>query len=121
MENCKGGFPMVIDAETLEKSLNEYIAIITQNMPIDKAYLFGSYATGTPHEWSDIDICLFSDYFGGKDRIELGVQLLSYAHSFYPDVVFEPHVFPTSELYRDNPFVKEVLRTGREIKIKEKA
>ncbi|GHV28361.1 hypothetical protein AGMMS4952_11800 [Spirochaetia bacterium] len=27
----------------------------------------------------------------------------------------EPNAFPTSELYNDNPFVKEILRTGEEI------
>jgi hypothetical protein len=27
----------------------------------------------------------------------------------------EPNAFPASELYNDNLFVKEILRTGREI------
>ena len=31
------------------------------------------------------------------------------------DLQIEPNAFPTSELYNDNPFVKEILRTGREI------
>jgi hypothetical protein len=30
-------------------------------------------------------------------------------------VYIEPHTFATYHLYNDNPFVKEVLRTGREI------
>jgi hypothetical protein len=29
----------------------------------------------------------------------------------------EPNAFPASELANDNPFVKEVLRTRKEIKI----
>jgi hypothetical protein len=33
----------------------------------------------------------------------------------YRGVDIEPHAFPTSELQNDNPFVKEILRTGREI------
>jgi len=33
----------------------------------------------------------------------------------YKGVYFEPIVFGTSELKNDNPFVKEILRTGKEI------
>jgi hypothetical protein len=57
---------------------------------------------------------LFSDYFIGKNNI--GIALLKKAERFFPDVVFEPHAMPSSELENDNPFVKEVLRTGIEIK-----
>lgn len=35
----------------------------------------------------------------------------------YDGAYFEPIVFETSELENDNPFVKEILRTGREILI----
>jgi len=27
----------------------------------------------------------------------------------------EPHAFPTSELDNDNPVIKEILRTGKEL------
>ena len=33
----------------------------------------------------------------------------------YKGIFFEPIVFPTAEIQNDNPFVKEILRTGREI------
>jgi len=33
----------------------------------------------------------------------------------YKWVHFEPIVFLTAELQNDNPFVKEILRTGREV------
>jgi predicted nucleotidyltransferase len=108
---------MVVDAETLEKLLRDYILNVKKIIPIDKAFLFGSYAAGSPHEWSDVDVCFFSDCFEGKNSIDTGVKLLEAAHEYLPDVVFEPHALPTAELTNDNPFVKEVLRTGREIKI----
>jgi predicted nucleotidyltransferase len=84
-------------------------------MPIDRAFLFGSYARGTPHEWSDVDMCFFSPAFEGRRGVDVGVELLEIAHPYLPEIRFEPHSFPTSELVNDNPFVKEVLRTGREI------
>jgi predicted nucleotidyltransferase len=108
---------MVIDVKTLENLLQSYILGVKKIMPIDRVFLFGSYAAGSPHEWSDVDICFFSDYFEGKNSIDVGVKLLGAAHEYLPDVVIEPHAFATRELANDNPFVKEVLRTGREIKI----
>jgi len=34
------------------------------NLPIKGVYVFGSYAKGTPHKWSDIDVCIISPRFG---------------------------------------------------------
>jgi predicted nucleotidyltransferase len=83
-------------------------------MPIDRAYLFGSYAKGTATEWSDVDICFFSDYFANRRSVDVVADLIGLTHK-YREVFIEPHVFPTSELENDNPFVKEILRTGVEI------
>jgi predicted nucleotidyltransferase len=84
-------------------------------MPIDKAVLYGSYAKGNASKWSDVDICFFSQAFEDKRDIDVVIELLGMAGKYHPDICFEPNVFPTSEIDNDNPFVKEVLRTGREI------
>jgi predicted nucleotidyltransferase len=108
---------MVVDAETLERALQNYIIDVKKTMPIDRVFLFGSYAKGSPDEWSDVDVCFFSDYFEGRDSIDIGMELLNVAYKYLPALVIEPHTFSTRELENDNPFVKEVLRTGRELKI----
>ena len=36
------------------------------NIPIKEAILFGSYARGNYHDWSDIDLALVSDAFEGE-------------------------------------------------------
>ena len=36
------------------------------NIPIKEAILFGSYATGNYHDWSDINLALVSDAFEGE-------------------------------------------------------
>lgn len=36
--------------------LERYLALVRQHMRIDKAILFGSYAYGQPHEFSDVVI-----------------------------------------------------------------
>jgi predicted nucleotidyltransferase len=88
---------------------------VKQAMPIDKAVLYGSYAKGNASPWSDVDICFFSKAFEDKRDVDVITDLLGLARKYNPDICFEPNVFPTSELENDNPFVKEVLRTGREI------
>jgi hypothetical protein len=108
---------MVVNEQTLNERLESYIADVRQDMPIDKVYLFGSYANGTPSEWSDIDLCFFSSAFVSQKPVDVTVRLLELAWKYNPEVCFEPHCFPTSELENDNPFVKEILRTGREISL----
>jgi len=84
-------------------------------MPIDKVYLYGSYAKGTERENSDVDICFFSQAFETRRTLDVLTDLFYLKIKYDKDVLIEPNAFPVSELYNDNPFVKEILRTGREI------
>jgi predicted nucleotidyltransferase len=108
---------MVVDAETLGETLQNYIIDVKKTMPIERVFLFGSYANGSPNEWSDVDVCFFFECFDEKNSIEVGMKLLDAAYKYLPEIVIEPHSFLTQEMGNDNPFVKEILRTGREIKI----
>jgi predicted nucleotidyltransferase len=83
-------------------------------MHIDSAYLFGSYAKGTATEHSDIDICFFSSGFENMTSFEIMKKLFRLTWK-YENMDIEPMGFAVSDLYNDNPFVKEILRTGREI------
>ena len=46
---------MAIDIETV----NNYVADVKNAMPIDRVFLYGSYAKGTATEHSDVDVCFF--------------------------------------------------------------
>ena len=79
------------------------------NIPIKKAILFGSYAKGNYHEWSDIDLAIVSKAFIGnrmqdRDKIRLIKLTTSSALEVLP---YRPEDFTT-----DDPFVKEILETG---------
>ncbi|MDR0499909.1 MAG: nucleotidyltransferase domain-containing protein [Coriobacteriales bacterium] len=105
---------MAVDAKALNHAVSSYVSDVRNAMSIDHVYLFGSYAKGTANDNSDIDLCFFSSDFEGKPSIDVSRQLCRMTIN-YRDVDIEPYGFPTSELQNDNPFVKEILRTGREI------
>ncbi|MDR1087767.1 MAG: nucleotidyltransferase domain-containing protein [Coriobacteriales bacterium] len=105
---------MAADFESIRHVARRYADDVRRVMPVDKVVLFGSYANGSATMQSDVDICFFLDNFGGKRRIDILKELLGLTHG-YREAYFEPAVFPTSEIQRGNPFVEEILRTGREI------
>ena len=110
---------MVADLKTIMPVVQSYIEEVKQEIPVDKIVLFGSYAKGTQSEWSDVDLCFFSSFFTAENSRAISVRLFSMAGDYYRDynrdVIIEPHIMPTSELDNDNPFVKEILRTGQEL------
>jgi len=105
---------MAVDIEAVTQVAKQYADDVRRVMPVDKVMLFGSYAKGTADKMSDIDICFFLDSYSGKRRMDILEKLLWLTEG-YKGAFFEPIVFETSELENDNPFVKEILRTGKEI------
>jgi predicted nucleotidyltransferase len=106
---------MVTDLETVKKLAKQYSEDVRKAMPIDKVYLYGSYAKGTQREDSDVDLCFFSNAFEAKRRVDVLTELFYLKRKYNTRIVIEPNAFPTSEIGNDNPFVKEILRTGEEI------
>lgn len=105
---------MAADFEAVENMVKSYVADVKKIFPIEKAYIYGSYAKGSATEHSDVDICFFSDCFNNRKSVDVICDLLFIARK-YPEYDIEPRAFPMSEITRGNPFVKEVLRTGYEV------
>ncbi len=79
------------------------------NIHISKAILFGSYANGTNTEWSDIDLAVVSEDFEGikfYDSKKLNKAILN------SSIDLELHTYRPEEFNADNPFVKEIFKTG---------
>ena len=105
---------MAADFETVRELAAEYAENVKKVMPVDKVVLYGSYANGTATSLSDVDICFFLSDFSGKQRVDIIGELLRLCGR-YKGAYFEPNAFPTSEIERGNPFVKEIISTGIEI------
>ena len=50
----------ILTKEQLYNIVQDYLSKLKLKINIDQAYLYGSYAKGRPHEWSDIDLYIVS-------------------------------------------------------------
>lgn len=97
----------------IKKTIEKYLQLLNkQNIPIKEAILFGSYAKGNNEEWSDIDIALVSDIFVG-DRIDDKDKIRSITLSVSSQIEVIP--FSPQDFNSQDPFVKEILKTGIKI------
>ena len=51
--------------------IEPYLADISLEIKVDRAILFGSYAKGTYHEDSDIDLAIFTDSLKDLERVDI--------------------------------------------------
>ena len=73
-----------------------------------RAYLFGSVANGTQHQYSDIDLALWDDKFTGSLTIDY--EPIKRLLTRFP--LIELHTFPSDEDESSNPFISEIKKTG---------
>jgi len=106
---------MAVDFEAVNRIAREYATDVSRELPVDKALLFGSYAKGYAREQSDIDICFFLKDYNGRRRVDLLTQILGIGGKKYRGAFFEPIVFETAEIKDDNPFIREILSTGKNL------
>ena len=99
--------------EDIISTARKYAGLVkSSNLPIsiDKAYLFGSFAKGTPHKDSDIDVAfVVSNWEGGYFETIVPIWRLCEK----VDVRIEPHIIDPKEDYAY--FLREIERTGIEL------
>jgi len=107
----KGDAPVAQKASgKIEKTIKTYIEQLESiGIHVQQAILFGSYASGTNDEWSDIDLALVSKDFVGnrfEDRNKIRKITLQVNSDISP-IPYRPEDFNDSDY-----FVKEILETG---------
>ena len=83
----------------------------SNGLTFHKVFLFGSAAKNRTHEWSDIDLLLFSDQF--SDNVFENLKLYSKINIKYP--IIETHPYPTKYYYEGDNFMKEISKESIEI------
>lgn len=102
-------------SQSVQEVIEEYIRELGKQIPIQKVILFGSYAKGTTHKYSDVDIAIFSDYFKDMSRVD-GIYFLLLTAMDY-DIDIEPQPFTMDEYHEPVGLVEEILKTGIELKL----
>lgn len=99
--------------EQILVTIKDYAKKLRQEIPVQKVILFGSYATGTFNEDSDIDIAIISDYFRDMKRVDSINFLLLRAMEY--DLDLEPMAFTEIEFKEQHGVVNQIVRTGIEV------
>ena len=96
------------------KTVRNYAKEINkQGVNLRKVILYGSFAKGTQHEWSDIDVALVADDFTGVGILD--TPRFSRINLQTPYIRIEPRTFPTDYFQESDPFIEEIKNTGIEI------
>ena len=101
--------------EVIEKVRKYILLLVSKGIPIEKAFLYGSYARNEATEHSDIDVMLVSDYF--ESGIKAKSQPWRYATEI--DGRIEPLSVSLKKFLNDDgsPIIEVVRQEGIEIKI----
>ncbi len=101
-----------MDQKTAFQIVKKYIKFLKENKyNIQKAYIFGSFATGKFNEDSDIDLAII--FKNLKNGFTTQVDLMKLRRKF--DTRIEPHPFDEVDFNISNPFAKKILSTGIQI------
>lgn len=106
---------MVERSNELASTLKQFYNSVNQLYPVKKMLLYGSYAKGTMHKDSDIDVAVIVDRIPGKNRIDITSSLFTIARHVNYEI--EPKCIFWDE-YLNPPqasILSEIIRTGKEI------
>src|SRR3989338_8512648 len=102
--------------KTTKKKAKEYVIDFLdylereKGLPIESAYFFGSYVKGRPKNWSDIDIAVVSNKFGGAtDPYE---YLWKNLRDIDVERGIEPVGFHPKTFVNEDPLVWEIKQHG---------
>jgi predicted nucleotidyltransferase len=91
-----------------------YVNVVRAKYPLTRAMVFGSYAKGTNHADSDIDVAIVLK--NADNLFDTQIALMCLRND--DNLLIEPHVFREKDFTADNPFVHEILRGGIALLVK---
>jgi uncharacterized protein len=90
-----------------------YVDSICLKYDVSRAIMFGSFAKGTFHQDSDIDIAIVIS--NADDIIDTQIDMMKMRRGI--DFRIEPHPFIFADFNRGNPVVNEIFKSGIEIRL----
>ena len=92
----------------INNSITRYAELVKKNIPVNMIILYGSYAKGTEHKDSDIDIAVVVNELDG-DFLDMSARLYSLCREVDTDI--EPKLI----VKKDNRsgFLESILKYGK--------
>ena len=84
--------------------------IETYGVRLNMVILYGSFAKGTQHEWSDIDVALVADEFTGLPEDHNLFPYMGGLKKHY--TLIEAKTYPTEYFREGDPFINEIKKDG---------
>jgi len=106
----------MVDPEITSIILRFVDVLNSKGIRVEKAVLYGSYASGNVHTGSDLDLAIISPDFG-KNRFEEGKMLLQIAWRIDPRL--EPVPISSESYQKDTwvPLIYEIREKGIELEL----
>ena len=104
---------MLTQDAVIETVRNYAREIEANGVNLHTVILYGSFAKGTQHEWSDIDVALVADEFSGFTFNDC--DLFPYVGIKKPYIRIEAKTYPTDYFQEGDPFINEIKKTGIKI------
>lgn len=102
----------MVRRKDIENEIQSFLAALNSNgFAVKKAILFGSMAKGNPHEYSDIDLAVWSERF--TDNYFFNIEKTAFIKRQFNNI--EMHPFALNETADTNPFIEEIEATGKVI------
>ena len=102
----------VVSRKVVVQKLKEVINELKHKIPVDSVYLYGSYASGQPGPYSDVDVMVVSPAFG-EDLIQETVFLMQLFEK--TGLMVEPRAYSRDEFLQSQPgtfLYNEVIQKG---------
>jgi predicted nucleotidyltransferase len=97
-----------MDKRTAYEIAGKYVESISSKYQISQAFLFGSFAKGTFHDDSDIDVAIIVENV--EDIIDVQIDMMKLRRKI--DLRIEPHPIMKSDFDYNDPLSFEVLKYG---------
>jgi predicted nucleotidyltransferase len=97
-----------MDKKNAIRTAQQYVNAVRAKYPLTRALIFGSYAKGTYHADSDIDVAVVLKNV--ENLFDMQIALMHLRND--NDLLIEPHVFREKDFTADNPLVHEILQAG---------
>lgn len=96
----------------IKTALSRYKRLLLKNgFKVEKLLLYGSYAKGEQHRWSDIDVCIIAPEFV-KNRSQQRLKASLLAHQIDPAIEIVPYSPRDWSENLVSPLLDQIRKTG---------